>query len=270
MQRTTFQQLVIAGLACAVALFASDFWKTKDYTQWTSEEVNKVLTDSPWAKQMTVNAGQTGMGQRRGSGGGSGRGGSMGGSGRGGIGFPGGGIGFPGGGYPGGGGGGGGRDPDDGQRGGMRSMNVVLRWESALPVQHALLRERGRDADEQRAAEDAGQKNYVIAVMGLQLPGRRSGADPDDIDQDRSNQSNDDVRSMLLDAAQLVPKGRAPIAAEDVQLEGRNGSSAIRFLFPKTISADEHEVVFHFETRGLKVEHKFHLGDMSYQGKLAL
>src|SRR5260370_42295665 len=85
MQRTTFQQLVIAGLACAVALFASDFWKTKDYTQWTSEEVNKVLTDSPWAKQMTVNAGQTGMGQRRGSGGGSGRGGSMGGSGRGGI-----------------------------------------------------------------------------------------------------------------------------------------------------------------------------------------
>ena len=151
-------------------------------------------------------------------------------------------------------------------------MNVVLRWESALPVQHALLRERGRDADEPKAADDASQKNYVIAVMGLQLPGRRGGSDPDDLDQDRSDQRNDDKRSMLLDAAQLVPKGRAPIAAEDVQMEGRNGSTAIRFLFPKTrpISADEKEVNFHFETRGLKVEHKFHLGDMNYLGKLAL
>src|SRR5260370_14309347 len=111
MQRTTFQQLVIAGLACAVALFASDFWKTKDYTQWTSEEVNKVLTDSPWAKQMTVNAGQTGMGQRRGSGGGSGRGGSMGGSGRGGVGVPRGGHWVSRGGGPGGGCGGGGAEP---------------------------------------------------------------------------------------------------------------------------------------------------------------
>ena len=49
MQPKTFLQLTVAGSLCAVALLASDFWKTKDYTQWSSEEVTKVLTDSPWA-----------------------------------------------------------------------------------------------------------------------------------------------------------------------------------------------------------------------------
>src|ERR1700680_1092417 len=113
MQRKTFLLAALSGSLFAVALFASDFWKTKDYTQWTSDEVAKVLTDSPWAKQITVSSEQTGGGQRRG--GGMGRGGGGGGRG-GGIGFPGaGGGGYPGGGggYPGGGGGGGGQYPND-------------------------------------------------------------------------------------------------------------------------------------------------------------
>src|SRR5271155_3249580 len=89
----TLLQLGIAGAACAVVLLAAEPWKTKEYTQWTDEEISKVLSDSPWAKEKTVSPQQT-M-QRRG--GGMGR--------RGGFGYPGGGGG---GGYPGGGGGGGG------------------------------------------------------------------------------------------------------------------------------------------------------------------
>src|SRR5260221_8983735 len=88
----------LVGSVCAVALFASDVWKTKDYTQWSSEEVNKVLNDSPWAKQTNVTGGQNAQSQRRGSNG-QGRGGGMGGGGgRGGISFPGsgGGLGSPG------------------------------------------------------------------------------------------------------------------------------------------------------------------------------
>src|SRR5712692_1021296 len=107
MQLKTLPAISILGSVCAVALFASDVWKTKDYTQWSSEEVNKMLNDSPWAKQKSVTGGQNGPSQRRSS---SGRGGGMGGGGgRGGIGFPGGGggLGYPGsgGGYPGSGGG---------------------------------------------------------------------------------------------------------------------------------------------------------------------
>src|SRR5258708_38341145 len=106
--RANSAMVSLLGSVCAVALFASDVWKTKDYTQWSSEEVYKVLNDSPWAKQTNVTGGQNAQNQRRSSGG-QGRGGGMGGGGgRGGIGFPGGGgVGYPGSGsgYPGGGGG---------------------------------------------------------------------------------------------------------------------------------------------------------------------
>jgi hypothetical protein len=276
----TLQQISVLGSVCAVALFASDVWKTKDYTQWSSEEVSKVLNDSPWAKQKNVTGGDGGPSQRRSSSG-QGRGGGMGGGGgRGGIGFPGsgGGLGYPGsGGYPGGGrggnGGNGGNYPDDNSRGGMRSMSVVVRWESALPIQHALLRQRGRDSEESKAPE-TNERNYVIAVFGFRVQAQRDNEDPDTLDGDRTSagKDKDRLRSRFLDAAQLVLKGRAPIAAEDVQFEGRNGSTAIRFLFPRSsgISADDKEVTFEMQSRGMKLEHKFRLSDMYYQGKLAL
>jgi hypothetical protein len=277
MQRKTFQQISVLGSVCAVALFASDVWKSKDYTQWSSEEVYKVLNDSPWAKQKNVTGGEGGQSQGRSSSG-QGRGGGMGGGGnRGGIGFPGGGggLGYPGsgGGYP-GGRRNGGNYPDDSSRGGgMRSMNVVVRWESALPIQHALLRQRGRDPEESKTPE-ANEKSYVIAVLGFRMPAQRDGEEPDSLDRDRSSasQDNDRLRSRFLDAAQLVFKGRPSIAAEDVQFEGRNGSTAIRFLFPRSgrISADDKEVTFELQSRGMKLEHKFHLSEMQYQGKLAL
>jgi len=284
MQQTTLKQITIAGAVCT-ALFAADAWKTKDYTQWTSEETNIVLTDSPWAKQLNVSVPQSYGGQQRGAGQGGGGGYPGGGGGYpgGGGGYPGGGgrgggIGFPGGGggmgYPGGGGGhrGGGRNPNDG-RAGARSMPVVLRWESALPVQHALLRQGLHSDDDSKPAAVPEQKYYVVAMLGLQLSGPSNTDDYDLGGEDTNKKNSDDpLRSRLLDAAQLIPRGKIPIAAQDVQLEGRNGSRSIRFLFPKTfpLAADEKEVTFHFESRGVKLEHKFKLNDMLYQGKLAL
>lgn len=271
MQAKTLPQLLLGGLACAVALYAAEFWNTKDYTQWTSEETNKMLTDSPWAKQKTVNE-ETG--QRRG-----GRGGGYGGRG-GGIGFPGGGGGYPGGGggvgrYPGGGGGSG--YPDGSSGGAGMRENVVIRWESALPIQHALLRQEARPADEtaKQAADQPKDKYYVIALMGLHLPSRMTGGDQSDsgdLDHPSNNDNNERLRNLLLDSAQITPKGKATIAAEDVQFEGRNGAIAMRFLFPKEhpITAEDKEITFHFEARGVKLDHKFKLSDMTYQGKLAL
>ena len=74
-------QIGIASSACAVMLFASDFWKTKDSSQWTDDEINKMLSDSPWARGKTVQPQQS-QPQRRGMGR---RGG--------GFGYPGGGLG---------------------------------------------------------------------------------------------------------------------------------------------------------------------------------
>ena len=295
MQRKAVRQLTILA-AGAMALFAADAWKTKDSKEWTSEEVTKVLTDSPWAKDQTVAPEGAGQQQQRG-----GRRGGMGG---GGIGFPGGGGGYPGGGggypgggggypgggggYPGGGGGypgGGGGYPNGGgggyPNGGGRasSMNLTIRWQSAEPIQEALVRQRSLTADESKALADASQKDYIITVVGFRTPSRRGRNgdidSPDSNDQDRDRDtkiSNDALRTRFLDAARLVPKGKSPIYAEDVQFEGPNGASEIRFLFhrSKEISADDKEVVFGFESQGIKFEHKFRLGDMNYKGKLAL
>jgi hypothetical protein len=160
-------------------------------------------------------------------------------------------------------------------------MNLTIRWESALPVQQALMRQGAEASEELKAATDATATYYVISVSGLRMGGRRSrSADPDDSgsepsndgdDNDRSTRSqrSDYMRNQLLDAAQLAPKGKSSIYAQDVQIDG---GSEVRFLFPRTkpIIAADKEVNFILDIRRIKVEEKFKLNDMQYQGKLAL
>jgi hypothetical protein len=282
----------IIGSACAAMLFAgSDFWKTKDYTLWSDDEVSKLLSDSPWAKAKTVQPQQSqarrpGMGRRGGFGF------------PGGGGYPGGGGGYPGGGggYPAGGGGypsGGGNYPSGGSNGDPsqnESMNLTIRWESALPVQQALMREGASASDELKAAAAVTEKYYVIEVLGLHLSRASSrsgggvvdaddpnnngnnGNDNDSNQRRNGNQGNDALRSQLLDAAQLAPKGKSSIYAEDVQIAGPGGIDGVRFLFPRktSINAGDKEVDFILDIRRVKVEEKFKLGDMQYEGKLAI
>jgi hypothetical protein len=283
MNLTRLAQIGIAGSACAAMLFAaSDFWKTKDSTVWTDDEVSKILSDSPWAKAKTVQPQQSQA--RRSSG--MGR--------RGGFGFPGGGGGYPGGGggYPGGGGGypggsstGGGNNGDPSQN---EPMNLTIRWASGLPVQQALMRQGASASEELKAVAASTEKYYVITVLGLRMPrprrstvdaddpndnGNNNGNNGDDNSQRRgSNQGNDALRSQLLDSAQLAPKGKSSIYAADVQIVGPGGIDGVRFLFPRTnpISAGDKEVDFILEVRRIKVEEKFKLSDMQYEGKLAL
>jgi hypothetical protein len=275
MHRTRLLRLGAASAACALALFAADFWKTKDSSQWNSEEINKLLSDSPWARAKTVQTQQS-MPQR-----GMGR--------RGGFGYPGGG--YPGGGYPGGGGGypgggggypggsnGGGSNGGDGSQAGP--MNLTIRWDSALPIQQGLMRQGAGQADELKAATAATEKYYVVEVLGLRLPQsrNRSSSYPDDQSSNSNDDSgqrrnqNDALRSQLLDAAQLAPKGKSSIYAQDVQIDGPDGIDGVRFLFPRTnpINAADKEVDFILNIRRIRVEEKFHLNDMQYEGKLAL
>lgn len=289
MTSTRIVQIGIVGSACAAMLFAADFWKTKDSSQWSDDEVNKILSDSPWAKAKTIEPQRQQTAQR-----GYGR--------RGGFGFPGGGgIGFPGGGYPGGGGGypgggggyptGGGGYPGGGANGGGNNgdpsqnepMNLTIRWESAAPLQAALMRQGASASDELKALTASTDKYYVIQVLGLRLPAPRSrnvvDADNPDSGNDNGNgngqasrRQNDALRSQLLDAAQLAPKGKSSIYAQDVQVVGPGGIDGVRFLFPRTnpISAQDKEVDFILDIRRVKVDEKFKLGDMQYEGKLAI
>jgi hypothetical protein len=46
----TVNMLVV--LLAAVPLFGQNFWQTKQYMTWTNEEVSRLTTDSPWAKEL--------------------------------------------------------------------------------------------------------------------------------------------------------------------------------------------------------------------------
>ncbi|HEY2382591.1 MAG TPA: hypothetical protein VGK48_15550 [Terriglobia bacterium] len=46
--------LGLATLFLAGVTLGEDFWVKKDYTQWSGEEVKKIMTDSPWAKDVAA------------------------------------------------------------------------------------------------------------------------------------------------------------------------------------------------------------------------
>jgi hypothetical protein len=168
-------------------------------------------------------------------------------------------------------------------------MNLTIRWASALPIQQALMRRGASASDELKAEAASTEKYYVITVLGLRMARPRSSTvDADDqtgndngnndngnndTGQRRGrNQGNDALRSQLLDAAQLAPKGKSSIYATDVQIVGPGGIDGVRFLFPRTnpIGANDKEVEFILDIRRIKVDEKFKLSDMQYEGKLAL
>jgi hypothetical protein len=270
---------VITGLlGLGLTALAADFWKDKAYSQWSDDEVTKMLSSSPWAQSTKASASNQGMGQRGGGGGRRGGGGGMGGP-R--IGFPGGGGG---GGYPGGGGGypggGGGGYPRDGG-GAMPSFAATIRWQSALPVREALLRQSGvTKTDDSQVAEKltAPVTSYVIALVGLpaNLPtrggryGRGAGSDTrDNDDRDRDSQDADQL-DRLKSGTRLNPKDRASIYPEKVERD--KDAQTILFTFPRTttISLDAKEVEFVTHVGQIEIRHKFKLKDMVYQGKLEL
>lgn len=119
---------------CVLVGYAEDFWKTKPYAEWTEKEIKKILTNSPWAKDVTTSFGGPAAGGA-GGGGGRGGGGRRGGGGGGGMGGGGGSEDASGGegGAAGGGGmgGGGGAAP---------TLTAKVRFQTALPVKQALLK----------------------------------------------------------------------------------------------------------------------------------
>ncbi|HKW75391.1 MAG TPA: hypothetical protein VJN64_07695 [Terriglobales bacterium] len=227
--------LLPALLAVAIAAYASDVWNAKDYTQWSSEEIARVLNESPWAKQTSISFDLPGMQPENGKG----RKGGFAGDG-----------GYHGGPYP-----RRGRDPDENaprEMHGLPSFIATIRWESALPIQQAL--SRSSDGRPIHPSE----KEYIIAVLGLPLPG---GA----------NQT-DDVREQLLAYTKLVRKGKDPVAPSDVKVDASNAAGQVRFFFPRKdpISLDDREVTFETQLGKMRLEQKFRLKDMSYKGKLEL
>jgi hypothetical protein len=263
--------LATAGVATLPRLYASgDVWNKKPPAEWTSEDIDRLLTKSPWAKEVTADyaPGEGGYGDEGGTqrsgggypggGGGTGRGPSIG---IGGIGMPRrGGIGLPGGvGLPGGGGssrGGGGH----GRQGGGSAFKGIVRWESARPIQEA----------QKSELPDMFKDHYVIGVSGIPLLNRRDRR-PDDDDQDTAASQKEALEN-AKNFTTIAPKGR-DLAQAGIAWQQPSSSHIFLFGFSRQaieLSADDKEVLFHTRLGGLIVKAKFDLKEMKYQGKLAL
>jgi hypothetical protein len=232
--RTTLAGAVAVLLASA-ALTAADFWEEKDFTTWSPQQIDKMLTDSPWAKKATIVVGSLREG------------GDLGG-------FQSGGAGV-------GGGGGAARDSDAGgsEFQGVRRITVTVAWISALPVRQAIARLRaGVDApvlpDDKRLPED--EAFYVVAVAGM--PTRVAQAA---------------TLNEVLAKTALKSKRKEPINPADIRIVPESKQTVrVEFVFPKSTAIDleDKEVEFVTKMGDADIARKFTLADMIVRGRLAL
>ena len=226
-------------LVASTALLAADFWAEKDFTSWSDKEVEKMLTDSPWAKKATIVMGglttaadstffiesdpfQAGIGT----------------------------------------------DMPEPRCGGeqfqrIRRVKATVTWASALPVKLALVRRLIR-MDEPFPAEDQERLTredsfYTVAVVGL--PAQFYALEP------------------LLDTVKahtMLRRGdKAPIMPANVQLfrNEADQSVLVEYKFPKTeaLTMDDADVDF-ITTLGTtnEIRERFKLDEMVFADQLAL
>jgi hypothetical protein len=222
-------------------LAAADFWQ-KPYTEWSEKDATKMMTNSPWAKSVSV---------------------SMGG---------------PGGGAPStapGGGGGGGYRPPGGPQGGAGSeigpgsqgsaaptFDVVARWQSALPIRQAFVRLKfGAETDKSGEAKkvlDEQERPYEIVLSGPM--GMFLGDKPGD------------AAKALSEVSFLSTSRTGAIKAVQIEVGKPGKTMDVVFAFPRsmpfTVEDKEVELTTKLGTSNLK--YKFKLKDMVVNGKLEM
>ena len=254
-------------LLAAVAVVAADFWEEKAFTAWSDKEVEKMLTDSPWAKQQRIVLGtlseapETPVVSRGGH-------------------FLDAVVFLPN--IPG--------ETLGGQRaatlelqsaweglengvqrvvlaggaqfGGIRRVKVTVTWNSALPIKQALVRRAiGRDTPvrpSDQAALTQPDPLYAVTLSGL----------PPDFRE--LVRMGDSIKASTV----LKRKNGEPIGLEEVYLfeDSRDQTISVVFSFPKTdtITLDDEEIELVTDLGGSPLKKKFKLADMVFHGQLTL
>lgn len=212
----------------AASLMAANVWQ-KPYTQWSDKDVAKILSDSPWVKSTGVT-----------------------------MSFPGGGGPPPGGGGFGGGGGRGGGPQGGAEGGGFTppSLEIVARFESALPMRQALVR-RNKPADAEKILSEE-PKSYEIVISGP-LGGFVMGPP-------------DAVKERLTEATTLSSAKSSAIKPSQIQISPPGRQMEVLFVFPrdKAFTLDDQEVDFTTKLGTSNLKYKFKLKDMVVNGKLEM
>lgn len=263
-----FRFTLLIPVSAAALLAASDQpWKDVKAAEWSEDDTKMILNESPWSKQVTpiVNPESNRIQNPLGRGGYPGGGGG----GRRGGGYPGGGGGYPGGGggYPGGGGGGGGRsrnpddqDPNGGGQNRRRTDDdstentkpVILRWESAEPVQQAILKAKDSNAPVMH------EKEYAIVISGLP---NRLGRGANVLDE-KTLKNN---ATLKKDSNKKIK----PIAVKVMRLE--DGTKIVYYFSRKDeITLKDRMIEFDAKIGRFEIARPFVLTEMIFDGKLSI
>lgn len=252
------RRIFIASL-CSAPYALSKSWDEQAFPSWTPEFIDRILTDSPWAKQSTL-AFELEPVQRLQSS----RFAQIGWPG--GIGLPGTGTGIPGTRWP----TSGSRTGSPGSpwpRGGGASpvkteIYLTTRWSSALPVRRALaLQDFGADGlESEKAVEllNSKQSEYVIEIAGFPTTVIRQGAKR--------------FAAELLHSARLVVPGRAAVRAKasHVPEYGMHLVATLRFPRFENLEPKEGSIEVLAGSGSMNIRERFKLKDMVYGGKLEL
>lgn len=242
--------------ASAVAPLAARNWDREAFPDWSAEYVDKVLTDSPWARPLTVPFRfsaparrplvATGFAQ---------------------IGEP---LGFPKG-WP---GGNTGASPtrtpriDDGNAPPVQTeIYLTTRWASALPVRRAMaLLQFGRGGLSSPQAEAllrGGEAEHVIEIAGFP-----AGMVPQGVRR---------LEAELLASATLAVKGRKPVQASAVSVPEHGNHLIATIRFPRMENLlDDGGFIALSAAAGppgisqMDIRQRFKLRDMYYKGRLEL
>jgi hypothetical protein len=226
-------------------LVAADFWQ-KPYTEWSDKDAAKMMNSSPWAKSVSVAmAGPGGPGGFGGPGGGGPP--------------PGGGGGFGGGGPQ----GGGGSEFGPGAQGSSApTVEVVARWQSALPVRQAFVRLKfGAEADKSPDAAkvlEQQERPYEIVLSGAM--GMFLGGKPEE------------SAKALSEVSQLSSSRTGAIKASQIQVGKPGKTMDVIFVFPRSMpfTVEDKEVEFSTKLGTSVLKYKFKLKDMLLNGKLEM
>ena len=223
----------------AFCLMAADFWQ-KPYTEWADKDLQRMIANSPWAHTASVSVGAQVTTPETGHGGGSGGGGGRGGGG------------------PQGGGGGGADAPVPG----IREPEVIVRWQSAMPIRQAFVRlkygaEAGQSEDAKKYLEKE-QPTYELVLSGPLQQFLRG--------------KPDDVAKALSEVTFLTTKEKGAVKSTSIQVGKSGASMDILIAFPRSMpyTVDDKEVEFSTKLGTAAVKMKFRLKDMVYNGKLEM
>ena len=219
-----------------VSLAAAEIWASKPYTEWSDRDIQKILTDSPWARGVSITLdyprrmappGASGIADRS--------------------------VGMGLGQAP-------SRPPADGVVG-PPEAHLIVRWQSSGIIQQALVkRQYGADAATSPEAQKRLQPNsayYVIAIENLPASFAPDGPD---------------AKAALLAVTTLGAKDKAPIAAQDVLFVQKGDTAEARFLFRRDrgFTAEDKQAEFATKFGKISVRAGFNLRSMLVRGRLEL